>query len=77
MEDKVLNELQSKPNVEEIEARGIDTSRYQISSAKRYVVFDGEEVDITNPYLKKTLGRNPQCPCGSGIKFKRCCWDLK
>ena len=23
------------------------------------------------------IGRNQLCPCGSGIKFKRCCIDLK
>lgn len=21
------------------------------------------------------IGRNDPCPCGSGIKCKRCCWD--
>lgn len=21
------------------------------------------------------LGRNDPCPCGSGVKFKRCCWS--
>ncbi len=24
---------------------------------------------------RKTAGRNDPCPCGSGKKFKKCCWD--
>lgn len=27
-----------------------------------------------NPY--KTVGRNDPCPCGSGKKFKKCCWAM-
>ena len=23
-----------------------------------------------------TLKRNDLCPCGSGKKFKKCCWDM-
>ena len=28
------------------------------------------------PYqrTKPKTGRNAPCPCGSGIKFKKCCW---
>ena len=48
----------------------------------RVLGFDGEEVnDITEPdpsekrgYNKKNWMRNKPCPCGSGRKFKRCCW---
>lgn len=32
--------------------------------------------DIKDNYKlkhKKKLGRNDLCPCGSGLKFKRCC----
>lgn len=26
-------------------------------------------------YLKADkVGRNEKCPCGSGLKFKHCCW---
>ena len=24
---------------------------------------------------RQTIGRNDTCPCGSGIKFKKCCID--
>lgn len=26
-------------------------------------------------WYKKQIGRNGKCPCGSGLKFKHCCWD--
>jgi uncharacterized protein YecA (UPF0149 family) len=33
------------------------------------------------PTIKQTtrgrVSRNDLCPCGSGIKFKRCCWRKK
>ena len=33
--------------------------------------------DIANPKVKeirqKKIGRNEECPCGSGKKFKKCC----
>lgn len=46
-----------------------------------------KEVDIENlPPIKQIqlrekgetkIGRNDPCPCGSGKKFKRCCWTGK
>lgn len=31
------------------------------------------------PYVRETakVGRNDACPCGSGLKFKRCCIGKK
>lgn len=29
---------------------------------------------VTYKRLEKKIGRNEQCPCNSGKKFKRCCW---
>src|SRR5665213_2737687 len=26
--------------------------------------------------MRKNSQRNQPCPCGSGKKFKKCCWDL-
>lgn len=26
-------------------------------------------------YRPNTIGRNEPCPCGSGLKFKKCCID--
>jgi hypothetical protein len=28
----------------------------------------------TGPAEKESAGRNEPCPCGSGRKYKRCCW---
>lgn len=28
-----------------------------------------------SPTMRKGYMRNQPCPCGSGKKFKRCCWD--
>lgn len=33
--------------------------------------FNIERVD---KYMAKTIGRNDPCPCGSGSKYKKCCW---
>ena len=51
-----------------------------------YEAFDGAELDrmmdadITiqaergRPFIRRVkVGRNETCPCGSGIKFKKCC----
>jgi uncharacterized protein len=31
----------------------------------------GAKSQSVNPY--KNIGRNDECPCGSGKKFKQCC----
>jgi len=36
----------------------------------------GELRDKTREYWKG-VGRNDPCPCGSGLKAKNCCWDLR
>jgi len=28
---------------------------------------------VTNP--GRRIGRNGKCPCGSGLKYKNCCWN--
>jgi len=32
--------------------------------------------NIQNSGGKLKIGRNDKCLCGSGLKFKRCCWKL-
>ncbi len=32
--------------------------------------------ELLNPYGKR-LGRNEPCPCGSGEKYKNCCWQKR
>ncbi|MDE0141701.1 MAG: SEC-C metal-binding domain-containing protein [Caldilineaceae bacterium] len=34
-----------------------------------------EHVEEMLRYAKRGLGRNDPCPCGSGVKFKKCCQD--
>jgi preprotein translocase subunit SecA len=35
---------------------------------------DTRERQVTQPiHAEKTVGRNDQCPCGSGKKYKNCC----
>lgn len=33
--------------------------------------------DFFEPYVRSgdKIGRNDECPCGSGKKFKKCCMD--
>ncbi len=33
-----------------------------------------QSIRSTKPSKKKKVGRNDPCPCGSGKKYKRCCW---
>jgi hypothetical protein len=35
--------------------------------------FEVTDEPVLNPY--RHVGRNDPCPCGSGRKFKKCCWD--
>ena len=39
------------------------------------IIFEREAVMWKTPAAKtsKTVGRNAPCPCGSGIKYKKCC----
>lgn len=38
-----------------------------------------EEIDFTwnntSPAVSQKVGRNDPCPCGSGKKYKKCCWN--
>lgn len=38
---------------------------------------DAAKKNAKKPIVKsnKNLGRNDACPCGSGKKYKNCCWD--
>ncbi len=40
--------------------------------------FDPEEdIDIPSGFMKEKIGRNDICPCGSGVKYKKCCGSSK
>ena len=33
--------------------------------------------DVSAPPAPAKVGRNDSCPCGSGVKYKRCCANLR
>lgn len=35
-----------------------------------------KELIPLNPRQRKNCMRNKPCPCGSGRKYKKCCWNL-
>ena len=40
---------------------------------KRDFVTNQEGSNVNRPTVKKKIGRNDPCPCGSGKKYKDCC----
>ena len=48
-----------------------EVSRFQYENGRWYYC-DGEIRDNANTNHKK-IGRNQPCPCGSGLKYKKCC----
>jgi len=37
-------------------------------------IVNGDNIQINNSTIKKKkIGRNEKCPCGSGLKYKKCC----
>lgn len=48
-----------------------------VTMARRQVNnrMDEEESNVFDIRTKAKIGRNDPCPCGSGEKFKKCCWD--
>lgn len=56
----------SKTEVQQITQVVINNSIVQIGS--------GQNIQINKPVVKNNkIGRNDPCPCGSGLKFKKCC----
>jgi len=47
-----------------------NTSRSGFRAQRRPAAIAAPSTSITRPV---TPGRNAQCPCGSGLKYKRCC----
>ena len=40
---------------------------------KEVAVVTNESNAVEGPVRKKKVGRNEPCPCGSGLKYKKCC----
>ena len=41
-------------------------------AAEKYGASPEEDSD-NSPVSKEKIGRNDMCPCGSGLKYKKCC----
>jgi len=68
-EDPCLAEhIRQIANREHGTVRGFDASWH----TRRYRLHDGQVVE----HRSRTPGRNDACPCGSGLKFKKCCLPL-
>lgn len=52
---------------EEIDDESFDFSTYN----------DNDDDELESPFVnpKSKIGRNAPCPCGSGKKYKKCCYD--
>lgn len=35
----------------------------------------GNQIELKLVQFRKQIGRNGKCPCCSGKKFKKCCWN--
>lgn len=67
--DKILQEMPSQPFSDEEVAALTDG---ELSNSLNFVVPSNESRVESIP-TKASVGRNDQCPCGSGKKFKKCC----
>jgi preprotein translocase subunit SecA len=68
-------QVQIQENQQSVEAKGFTKVEKQQNLSYSAPSIDGEEA-ITQPVVKQRsvveVGRNEQCPCGSGKKYKRC-----
>ena len=68
-------QVQVQENQQSVEAKGFTKVEKQQNLSYSAPSIDGEEVS-TQPVVKQRtvveVGRNEQCPCGSGKKYKRC-----
>jgi len=52
----------------------IDGSRgRRLHETSRFVRLDGRWLYLDGECRVSDIGRNDPCPCGSGVKFKKCC----
>ena len=72
--DPVLEILQGKDPDAVARKAGITKQRLFRTRDDLLARIDRERTRVTDPPPGKT-GRNAQCPCGSGKKFKHCCLD--
>ncbi len=61
-----------KEKIGDLSKRGIPQDEL---SAEEEMIRETKKVDPIK--AEQTVGRNAPCPCGSGKKFKKCCWGKK
>lgn len=60
------NKTISKTEIQQLTQTVINNSIVQIGN--------GQNIRINQPTIKRVkVGRNEKCPCGSGLKYKKCC----
>lgn len=52
-------------------------TQLQLQQPPALVMSYMREKDETLSNLFQITGRNELCPCGSGLKYKRCCWNIR
>ena len=57
----------------DFERRVVDTI-LKIQFVPKDTTKDESLIYKTHTLPKKKVGRNDPCPCGSGKKYKKCCW---
>ncbi len=50
-----------------------EVGRELLARRAKQVALPAAVAQVAAPVLKKKVGPNEACPCGSGKKFKRCC----
>jgi len=64
--------------IENTDYSGVRTNENEISASLEntgefFLNENSAQKISADNFSKKTVGRNSQCPCGSGKKFKKCC----
>lgn len=61
------------------EAMAEIASKFEQENNRQMVELSADEAERLmpeTPAKRKNWMRNKSCPCGSGKKFKRCCWSV-
>ncbi|HIJ78594.1 MAG: YchJ family metal-binding protein [Desulfobulbaceae bacterium] len=72
--DTAIVEFVVRYTVQGREQRLHEKSRFVREDGRWYYV-DGEIDPLAAPAVSAKVGRNEQCPCGSGRKYKKCCMN--
>jgi len=73
---KILETLKNEfMNLPEIKNRLLQRQKEMKNIGKELVKIKSQkDALMTSPVIGSKVGRNEPCPCGSGKKFKKCCY---